>query len=115
MPRTTLPKIASPGPNPTTGTAVTFTAADAVNGNQIALTGRELLLIQNNGGSSATYTVSSVADGLGRLGDITAASIAAGAIVTLGPFGIEGWQQSDGYLYLSGSSSSVRFAVLKLA
>lgn len=114
MARQTLTKTSSPGPNPTAGVAVTLTAADTSNKEQFALTGRELLLVQNSGGSQYTYTVESVADPYGRERDITTNAIAAGAIHVLGPFSLEGWRQTDGMLYLEASNTAVKFAVITL-
>lgn len=114
MPRVTLTRSNSPGPNPTAGVAVTMTAADTVNKEQFALTGREIVIIHNTGASSRTYTITSVADPYGRLGDITAQTIAAGAIHTVGPFGLLGWQQTGGFLYLEASNAEVKFGVIAL-
>jgi len=114
MARQTLTKSNSPGPNPTAGVVVTMTAADTTNKEQFALTGREVLIIQNTGASSYTYTITSVADPYGRLGDITTQSIAAGAIHTVGPFGLAGWQQTGGYLYLEASNTAIKFGVVAL-
>lgn len=114
MPRVTLTRTNSPGPNPAAGVAVTMTAADTVNKEQFALTGREILIVHNTGASSRTYTITSVADPFGRLGDITAQTIAAGAIHTIGPFSLAGWQQTGGYLYLEASNAEVKFGVIAL-
>ena len=114
MPRVTLTRSNSPGPNPTAGVVVTMTAADTVNKEQFALTGREIVIIHNTGASSRTYTITSVADPYGRLGDITAQTIAAGAIHTVGPFGLLGWQQTGGFLYLEASNAEVKFGVIAL-
>ena len=114
MPRVTLTRSNSPGPNPTAGVAVTMTAADTTNKEQFALTGREIVIIHNTGASSRTYTITSVADPYGRLGDITAQTILAGAIHTVGPFGLLGWQQTGGFLYLEASHAEVKFGVIAL-
>ncbi len=114
MPRSTLTRTNSPGPNPSAGVAVTMTAANTTDFNQLALTGREVVLIHNTGASTRTYTITSVADPFGRTGDITAQSIAAGAIHTLGPFGLLGWQQTGGYLYLEASHAEVKIGVIAL-
>lgn len=111
MARQTLTKTTVPGPNPTAGTAVTMTAADTVNKEQFALTGKEIVVVQNTDTVSRTYTINSVADPYGRTGDITAASIAAGAIHVLMP-GTIGWKQTDGMLYLEASNALVKFGVL---
>lgn len=114
MPRQTLTKTTSPGPNPTAGVAVTMTAADTVNKEQFALTGREVLIIQNTGASAYTYTITSVADPYNRTGHITAQSIAAGAIHVIGPLGLEGWRQTDGNLYLEANNAAVKYGVITL-
>lgn len=114
MARQTLTKTTSPSPNPTAGVAVTMTAADTTNHEQIALTGREVLLIQNTGASSHTYTITSVADPYGRTGDISTQTIAAGAIHVLGPFGLQGWQQTNGFLYLQANDAEVKYGVITL-
>lgn len=114
MPRVTLTKSNSPGPNPTAGVAVTMTAADTSNFEQFTLTGREVLIVHNTGGSSYTYTITSTPDPYGRTGDITTQTIAAGAIHTVGPFGLAGWQQTNGYLYLQASNTAVKFGVIAL-
>lgn len=114
MPRTTLPKVSSPGPYPTSVQAVTMTAADVTNKNQVLLTGREIVLIQNTDTVARTVTITSTPDPQGRSGDITAASVAAGAIAVVGPFGLPGWIQPDGYLYLEASNAAVKFGVITL-
>lgn len=114
MPRQTLTKSNSPGPNPTAGVVVTMTAADTTNKEQFALTGREIVIVHNTGASSYTYTITSVADPFGRLGNITAQTILAGAIHTVGPFGLPGWQQTDGTLHLEASNAAVKFGVIAL-
>lgn len=93
----------------------TWTAADTSNGNSVTLTGNELLLVNNTGGSAYTVTVSSVADDLGRTGDISAYSVGAGLYSVLGPFPLRGWRQSaTGKLNFSASNAAVKFAVVKV-
>jgi hypothetical protein len=57
--------------------AVTFVAADAVNGMTFVNDGNTELLVNNGGGSPCTVTVHSVADPFGRTGDLTPAVAAA--------------------------------------
>lgn len=114
MARQTLTKTTAPSPNPTAGTAVTFTACNLTDKEQFALTGRELILVKNDDAASQTYTINTVADPYGRTKDITANSIAAGAIHVVGPIGLIGWQQTDGNLYLEASDTDVKFAVITL-
>lgn len=116
MARQDVAVTAGTGPNPTTGAVLTLTAADTVNKEQIALTGKEVIIVQNTGGVGYTYTVTSAADPYGRTLDITAAAIAAGAIHVLGPFsGLTGWiQPADGKLYFEASNVAVKFGVYRL-
>lgn len=115
MPRTNLNKTAAPAsPYSGGGVALTMVAADAVNKNQFAASGNDLVIAHNAGASPATVTIKSVADPFGRVGDINAESIAAGAIRIYNLRGLVGWQQSDGNIYLEASSSDVKFGVLVL-
>ena len=119
MAATALPIVAPLGSYPAlpitaTGADFVFTAADSVNGNSFVSTGRELLLVHNTGGSAYTVTVSSVADGLARTGDITAYSVGAGLFSMLGPFLQPGWQQSDGTVHVTASNAAVTLAVIRL-
>lgn len=98
---------------PTAGTLVTFTAANPTDKEQFPLTGKEIVIARNSGASSRTITITSVAYN-GRTGNITAESIAAGAVRVFGPFDINGWRQTDGNLYLEANHAEVLFAVLTL-
>jgi len=93
---------------------VTMAAADTTDKNQFTCQGNDLVIAHNTGGSAATITIDSVADPYGREGDITAYSLGAGEIATFGPFKAQGWQQSDGKIYLEASSADVQFGVLAL-
>lgn len=112
MPRTTITKttLATNG-YPTDGVTATVTAADAANDNQCTHTGKEIIIARNSGAGARTVTITSVALN-GRLGNITADSIAAGATHVYGPFAVEGWRQTDGYLYFEGEHAEVLFTVL---
>lgn len=112
MARQTLTKTTVPGPNPTAGAAVTMTAADTTNKEQFAVSDGDVILVQNTGGSTYTYTVKSVADPIyGRTGDVNAVSIAAGAIHAV-RVGVEGWRQTDGYVYLEANNAAVKWGIL---
>jgi hypothetical protein len=91
--------------------AISF-ASDAVNGNKFASTGQEILLVKNTDTNPHTFTISSVADLLGRTGDIAAYSIPAGAIAAIELSAVSGWAQADGNIYLNASDATVVFAVL---
>lgn len=92
----------------------TWTACHATDKEQVAHTGREMLLFRNTGAGARTVTVTSVADSLGRSGDISAYSIGAGLFSVLGPFPVHGWRQSDGYLYFEAEHAEVTCAVIKI-
>jgi hypothetical protein len=93
--------------------AVTFTACDATNGNSFASTGREVLLVQNSGGSAYTFTVNSVADSLNRLDtSLTSYSVAAGAYAAVQMKNQTGWQ-SSGSISMTCSNTSIKFAVIQ--
>jgi len=118
MARTTLNKTTPLGSYPSLQPAadaldVVFTAADVSNKNQFKLEQGDILLAWNSGASPYTVTLTSVADGHKRSGDVTAYSLAAGDIAVMGPFEQEGWKQTDGYFYLEASNAAVKFAILK--
>lgn len=92
---------------------MTFTAEDTTNHSQFAASGDEIVLVQNTDSGSHTYTISSTADPYGRSGDISAVSIAAGAVHCL-RLGLTGWRQTDGKVYLQANDTTVKFAVLSL-
>jgi hypothetical protein len=113
MARTTLTKTTSPGPHPTAGVAATIAAGDVSNGNQFTWSGREILVLRNSGASTRTYTIASVADPQGRLGNITTQNILAGATHIIGPFS-EWFRQADGYVYVDVSHAEVLLGVIVL-
>ena len=98
-------------PYNTAGALVTETAADTTNKERIKLTGREILIAHNSGGSSRTVTIDGVSF-LGRDGAITAESIAAGAIRRYGPFDPKQWRTAAGYLEFEASHADVKWSVL---
>lgn len=117
--RTTLTAVTPPSLTAGALTAnsadFTFTAADTSNLNEVVLSGREILLVYNSDGTNPyTFTVTSVADALGRTGDITTYSLAAGEYGVVGPFPVIGWSQSNGKLYFQGSNAAIKFAIIKI-
>lgn len=114
MARTDLTPITIPTRWSTTPVALTWTAADVSNGNQFTLSGDEIVLVHNNDVGAQTITVTSSPDPYGRSADIDAVSIPAGEYRVLQRFPVDGWQQSDGKLYIDASDADVRFAVIKL-
>jgi hypothetical protein len=94
----------------------TFTAAGAnfLDGAGFTLTGKEIPIVYNPDSGAHTVTVESVPDAYKREGDITAYSIGAGEYAVLPQFPTDGWQQSDGKLYLAADNALVQFAILRL-
>jgi hypothetical protein len=94
------------------GTALTWTAADASNGNEVTCSGREIILCRNDDASAHDVTVTSVNDPYGRTKDQTK-NVAAGDYHIFGPFPRSGWE-TGGLLSFSTDNASVFFAVLRL-
>lgn len=118
MPRVTLTKQIPLGPYPTlpvgAGTlTLNETAADVTNKEQFVPSGDDLIIVHNSGVSAFTVTFTSVADDLKRTGDVSAYSVAAGAIAAF-RFKKPGWMQSDGKVYIEASNAGIKWAVLQL-
>jgi V8-like Glu-specific endopeptidase len=94
---------------------LTFTACDTVNGNSFTATGREVLIVNNTGASPYTFTVTSVADNLGRTDtSLTTYSVAAGVITGIQMKYLTGWVQSGTQnVYLACSNAAVKYAVIQ--
>lgn len=90
-----------------------FTAADTTNFEEVVLTGNEMLLVWNSGASPYTVTINTTADEKGRVGDITAYSLAAGEHALIGPIPVQGFAQSNGKLYFQASNVAVKYAVIQ--
>lgn len=115
MPRTALTKTVNPGGYSVTGRILTMAAADATNKNSFTASNRDVVFAHNTGGSSATVTINSTPDNLGRLGDVNAQTLLAGEYRVFGPLSKHGWVQSDGAtVHLEASSTAVKFGVLSL-
>lgn len=94
--------------------AITFTASDTTNGNSFPATGKEILLIQNTDASAHTFTVTSVADPLGRTDtSLTSYSVPANSIAGIQMSQLGGWIQSNGNVNLASSSALLKFSVLR--
>jgi len=116
MARTVLTVTNVPSPYAGASAAVTMSAGDTANKTSVRRTGREIVIDPDPGGSSRTVTITSVDDRYGRSEDIAAESIAAGAIQVYGPgLALEGWQQTDGSLYLEANHAEVKFGILRLS
>jgi len=116
MARTSIASQAAKGTYGTAGLALTFTAADASNGNQFTLTGREILIIFNAHATSAkTVTLTSAPNSKGRTGDITAQSLTAQTYYVFGPIKDKaGWAQAGGVLYLDAQDNNIQYAIIDL-
>ena len=114
MATTVLAKTALPGPYGVAGVAITWQAADNVNGNHFIATGKEILLARNDDAGAQTVTVTSTPDPQNRTGDIDADSIAAGAYAAYQLFPISGWRDGSGYIVVTASDAAIFLAVLTL-
>ena len=116
MARTAITAQTPKGPYPGTISAnlldITATAGDAGNGNSVAWVGNRMLLTARNSGAGArTITLTSVADArTARSGTITAFSMGAGEYMQF-IFERDGWQQSDGALYIDCEHAEVLLIV----
>lgn len=95
--------------------SVTYAACDTANGNSFTATGREILEVNNTGGSSFTFTVSSVADSLGRTDtSLTTYSVAAGVIAHVQMKYLTGWVQNGTQtINLTCSNVGIKYAVVQ--
>jgi hypothetical protein len=119
MARTNIAAQTLPGAYPTLPPAansldLTTVAADIANGNETAIVdNKTVVLAKNDDVGAVTITFTSVADTLGRTGDITAYSIGAGELAVFGPFKLVGWTHS-GKLWIDGSDVDLKLAVITL-
>lgn len=92
---------------------LTFSACDNTNGNSFIATGQEILLVQNTDTATHTFTVSSVADALGRTDtSLTNYTVAASGFAAIQMKATTGWF-SGGIDTLSCSSNLIKFAVVR--
>lgn len=97
------------------GADFTFAAGTITDGDTFVCTGREILLVKNGTGTN-TITITSVADDIGRTGDITTYSLGTGEFAAFG-VGLtndKGWKSSAGTVRITVSSAEVTVAVLRL-
>ncbi|MCP4897611.1 MAG: hypothetical protein GY906_11620 [bacterium] len=93
---------------------LTFTAGDAVNGNSVKCTGKEIVIAKNTDSGAQTVTIDAAPDARGRDGTITAYSIGVGEEAAFGPFQTAVWKQTDGMLHIDVSDATVEIAILRL-
>ncbi|HEY2361203.1 MAG TPA: hypothetical protein VGK36_08815 [Candidatus Angelobacter sp.] len=117
--RTAITPITPKGPYPGTvnagDLALTFTAADTTNLNSFSATGTEVLIVQNSDAASQTITLTTKPDQFGRSADIATYSMAAGTFAVFNFRNANtGWVQSDGNIYFQASTTTVKFAVIRV-
>lgn len=118
MAETTITPEVLPSGFPLTKQVLAFTAADIVNGNRFAHTGKEMLIVHNNDIASQTVTFQSVAiNGRQDPSHNTAISLAAGEYAVFN-FRGEGWKQASGedagYVVMTASDVDIRLIVVRL-
>lgn len=113
MARTALTPVECPAKWAILPTKITWTAADNVNGNSVAFTGKEILLVRNDNVGAQVVTVTSAPDKYGRTGNQTHTIPASEYWIFGSPFPAEGWVQADTTLYIDGAAADVFFCVLK--
>jgi len=118
MARTTLTRHSAVNRFAYPGRVLNFEAYDSTNKNRFKAGGRDLVFALNTGASARTVTISAARDPYGRAEDVTAYSVAAGALACFGPFPLEGWGQKSGenigYIELEASHTDIQFAVVVL-
>lgn len=103
---------------PSAGDLLVPMACDTVNTNSLVITGREVLIAVNTDTVPHTFTLTSIADHLGRTGDITTYSVPAMAANVPGVAAIqlsqlEGWKQADSTVTATSSHADLTFGVLR--
>lgn len=107
-----ITKTQAPGRNADAGALVIWTVATGAD-QEAAFDEGAVLHAKNTGAGAPTVTVYSAPGKLtGRIDNITAEAIAAGAQRVYGPFTKDGWQQANGKLKFLGSTADISFAIL---
>lgn len=93
-----------------------FLPSDVVNKERTKITGKELLIARNLTGGDINFTIDSVKDSEGRLGDITGGigGLLAGTWAVFGPFNVDGWGQSGDNLFFEGNAVGIQWAVIRI-
>jgi len=85
-----------------------FQAADVVNGNYYQSSGKDMLIVWNNGVAAATFGIQSAPDQFGRFANITyTVQPGAYAVVIISSQAI--YTQPNGTVVLSASSTNINF------
>ena len=90
-------------------------AGDAVLGNAVVCTGKELVFVTNtDAGDPHSITFTAIDDSIGRGGTLVYA-VGASEMAVLGPFAVEYFKQSaDGMLYIDVDDAQLEIAVIRL-
>lgn len=99
--------------DPIAGLVVTWQNANTVDGDAFRVTGRELLLVRNNGATTANLIIDSVPDPYRRERDINE-NIQSGETRLYGPFSLEAWRQNDGMVYINANSTDIQYVLISL-
>jgi hypothetical protein len=91
---------------------VTWTAADAANGNKFSITGREIILFKNDDVGAQTVTFTSQLDPQNRTQHITAYSLGAAETGAFKP-ALVGWANGSGEMLMAVSDANIFFAILR--
>lgn len=96
--------------------ALTFAACDPSNGNKFAVTGHELLVLNNTDTGPHNVTITSQPDSRGRTQDISAYAIGAGLFAMFAFLGsTEGWADAGGFVTFTAADATVKAAVVTVA
>ncbi len=93
---------------------ITWVAYDVSNTDRVAIVeNKTLILIHNLSGSAKTVTFVSSVDAYGRVGDITAYSVAGLGTAVFGPFKSAGWLTA-GFLTITAEDANIQIANITL-
>lgn len=93
---------------------IPFVTVDSTNGNQVQASGDILLVFLNSTAGALTFTITSAPDARGRSSDITTYTIGIGLVSMFRVDNQPGWIQSDGNIYFTASTSTLKVAALNL-
>lgn len=96
------------------GVETTWDSTTYTDGLEFPSTGNELVIARNTGAGTRVCTVVSVADELGRTGDL-AKTIAAGGTNYFGPMRKKGFAQTSGRIRIVPAHAEVKITVLRLS
>lgn len=109
----TVQQLTGPYPASLNLDDLVWTAADEINANSFALTGKEIILVRNDNVGVQTVTLTSIADPTSRTGNVTKA-VSAGEYAVFQASDLTGWMQSDGLFYLQAVVNDVFFSIIRL-